>query len=127
MSEVKYKKAYFHIDDLKYAIEGYYNQSQLWNGWACPCFTKKVIDEFILKEDVRRFYKYEYNSEIDTYFVYDLLNTEDDPEEYEGRDVLYDDKYIHVYDLGAWSWIWSVISIDELIKYHIKLIKEQWM
>ena len=42
------EKAYFSIDRENEYYEGYHNPKKLWNGWAMPCFEKRMTDIYTL-------------------------------------------------------------------------------
>jgi hypothetical protein len=101
------RKTRFVIDTNEKTYEGY-TDGTLWNGWECPWFTKEVAEEMmgdLNKEGVRT----EYNQETDSY----IIEVEfDEPDVFEGSDVVTEDGIKHLYPIGAWCWIWDEVTED---------------
>lgn len=103
-----------------------YTLGDTWNGWECPYFTKEVGEEMInfLKSyndsSIAFFYAekdafvFEAN-EIDDFSEEDLkkdfslcedLSKKGLVDIFTGTDLIFEDHTIHVYDIGAYNWIW---------------------
>lgn len=107
-----YKKYYFNIDSSPIFIEGY-TKGNCWNGWECPCFTKGVVDKYIQTEEMRCAFKSTYDPISDTYTFID--NYGDDGSFLEkGHDIVVNGITKHVYDVGAYAWIWDKYTEEEV-------------
>lgn len=117
---MKTRKTKFYIDAFDGEFEGY-TLGQHWNGWACPFFTKEVgmqvveeFEKFNDKEGWGKGYKAWYDKEKDAFCFVDPNSTEeDDPEIYEGHDIVFENKTLHVYPIGSFGWVWD--EVRELI------------
>lgn len=99
------RKTRFVIDTNEKSYEGY-TDGRLWNGWECPWFTKEVTEEMMIdlnKEGVWT----EYNQETDSYII--KSENCDEPDVFEGYDVVTEDGPMHLYPIGAWCWIWDEV------------------
>lgn len=103
------RKTRFVIDTNEKTYEGY-TDGTLWNGWECPWFTKEVAEEMMKdlnKEGVRT----EYDEERDSYIV--EVEQCDEPDVFDGADVVTEDGIKHLYPIGAWCWIWDEVMEEE--------------
>ena len=112
------RKAFFSIkdiDDFPF-LEGY-TYGTLWNGWACPLFSKEEIDKNISKMRIacntneNNFY---YDEKSDSYIV---KFEDEDSTISKGSDRMTSDGNKHLYDLGSFSWIWNEFDESEKINY----------
>jgi len=102
----------FHSGRFSMNGEGHYPgyaTLRTWNGWATPCFEKKVADEIM--EDVNEFLDPEgtsitYSEASDSYVIRDL-NQPSEQEFYEGSTVQTPDGPKRVYALGSCWWTWD--------------------
>lgn len=97
-------KAVFTIGDDPKAYIGY-TDGQLWNGWATPHFelseARKVMLDYNLK----------YDDKTDTFIFSDdddIITT------WQGYDIQTQDGTKHLYDIGAYSWVWDTYSAREV-------------
>lgn len=100
----------FSMDFLEKKSYPGYTFGQLWNGWACPFFSKEVTLK-ILKELTNQknsSITFSFDQEFNTFFVFDSNNSEDDPPDIaSGQDILISqDHHIHLYPLGSQTWCW---------------------
>jgi hypothetical protein len=99
------KKNVFTIGGFEYPHIGYTSGAR-WNGWATPCFE---IDEAlaVMKEfnaDDPEFPMF-YDKTTDSFCI---DNTEDKIfEEWKGENIETEDGIKHLYDIGAYSWVWE--------------------
>ena len=104
------RKTRFGIDCLEEVFVGYTN-GELWNGWACPRFTKEVADKIVELHNHSDGCKATYDEETDTYYFY--FDGDDEPYEHKGFDADTVDGVKHLYDIGAWCWIWDEIEEEK--------------
>lgn len=103
------RKTRFVIDTNEQTYEGY-TDGRLWNGWECPWFTKEVADEMMRdlnKEGVET----EYHHKTDSYII--KSEDWDEPDVFDGRDIITEDGPMHLYPIGAACWIWDEVVEDE--------------
>ncbi len=98
------KKTRFVIDTNEKIYEGY-TDGTLWNGWECPWFTKEVTEE-MMRDLNKEGVKTEYDEERDSYIVHQI---DDEPDVYDGADVVTEEGIKHLYPIGAWCWIWDEV------------------
>ncbi len=108
------EKAYFSIDRENEYYEGYHNPKKLWNGWAMPCFEKKIVD--IMKEKHnQRGDNMEYDKENDRY-IYTYFDGGTDIFESIRLDT--PDGKKKLYQIGAGYWVWDYYSLEEAKKLY---------
>lgn len=102
-----YRPASFAVDGIDEEFAGF-TAGDLWNGWACPAFTRQVADQVLVASEANG-YRWQYNAALDAFEV----QHEDDPEDYEpqvfsGVTVTLDNgRSINAYVIGAYSWTWT--------------------
>lgn len=103
-----FEKATFCIDSIPgIQFTGFHDGSD-WNGFACPYFERKVAEQ-VLDASVNNGFIWSYNTAEDTFEV--RLSNEPssyEPEIFEGQEIVVEDQQIHVYPIGAYSWIWGM-------------------
>lgn len=104
-------KKLFTIDDGNIFI-GYTDGSR-WNGWATPYFpfeeAQKVAHDFNEYTE----HKMQYDHIYDKFYVWN--ENLDDFEMWQGADVQTDEGIKHLYGIGAYSWVWDMISLQAVI------------
>lgn len=104
-----WRKTEFQIEcGPKY--EGY-TKGEHWNGWACPRLTKEAALKLCADTDNGMIW---YNEERDMIVSQNDFEDPTDNEEFEGKDIIVDGEVIHVYPVGAWSWIWDDCAEQEI-------------
>lgn len=95
-------KAVFTIGDSSNVYIGY-TDGTLWNGWATPSFelseARKVMLDYNLK----------YDSKTDTF-----ISDDDIVATWQGYDIQTPEGTKHVYNIGAYSWVWDTYSAREV-------------
>lgn len=89
------------IDGLV-STPAYVDDDELWNGWLCPYF--KAEDIHLIQEMLDAIGEgefIEYNADEDAYVVHVAFD-EDAEDWYVGKDV----DGMHLYPIGAGSWVW---------------------
>lgn len=124
--------AYFSIDQWEgepdhsigmYKLKDYegvafkgYTHGYSWNGWATPCFEYEtalyLINDMNMMEETDRA---RYDEESDSFIIkaYDYPE-EDDPEVYEGADIIVNGETKHVYGIGSGFWCWDTYKESEV-------------
>lgn len=100
-----YYQKYFEIGDGKVRYPGY-TRGERWNGFACPYFTKEVGQQ-IAKDGSTEDYYLIFDEKKDRFVYHDCDCDQLEYEVFEGEDIIVDGENIHVYPIGAFSWIWS--------------------
>lgn len=107
------KKAVFTIGEYPKAYIGYTNGDD-WNGWATPHFTleeaKRVAEGFNETAE----FPMEYDNIYDQFYILDM-NTKE-LETWKGIDYATDEGIKHLYDIGAYCWVWDQ-AIDQDCNY----------
>lgn len=119
------KRTIFTIDGIAPAYIGY-TSGRLWNGWATPNF--EINEALQVMAD--------YNKDTDNPMHYDeetdsfrIAETEyADEEIWKGANVQTDEGIKHLYDIGAYCWVWDAVNdndrrylaqqVEEFIFYH---------
>jgi hypothetical protein len=106
-------KSVFTTDNI-HVFEGY-TKGDKWNGWDTPYFTKDVALKVLewLKQRLD-YHKSEYDSKLDAMIT---AYESDDVEVWEGMDIVVNGETIHVYPIGAYSWIWETIPNVKVYEY----------
>lgn len=113
-----FKYMYFNIDDSTVRYPGY-TRGERWNGWACPRFTKEVGLQIAKDTGIEDYYLV-FDEENDRFVYHDCNDEPNEHETFEGTDIVVDTEIIHVYPIGAWSWIWT----DYEHKYSRSVLEE---
>ena len=100
-----FRLMYFNIDDSTARYPGY-TRGERWNGWACPRFTKEVGLQIAKDTGIEDYYLI-FDEENDRFVYHDCNDEPNEHETFEGTDIVVDTEIIHVYPIGAWSWIWT--------------------
>lgn len=86
------------------AYDAYIEKDVNWNGWACPWFTKEIVEEILTYLGYEWYYhsnkdEFEFrwpnDNEIDVVF---------------GHNISVNDTHEHLYPLGNKSWIWDEVE-----------------
>ena len=104
------EKAYFNIDGENEYYEGYHNPKKNWNGWAMPCFEKKIAD-IIKEEQNQRGDNMKYEEENDRY-IYTYKDGGTDTFDSITLETLNGKKKL--YQIGAGYWVWDYYSLKEI-------------
>ena len=96
------KRAFFTADPNNEPYFKGYTSGSLWNGWECPSFEIDEAMEIMASynshwEDERPMY---YDASTDTFYV-------DKHEYYIGFNAQTEDGLKHLYDIGAYGWMWE--------------------
>lgn len=114
------QKAIFTIGEYPKAYIGY-TSGRLWNGWATPAFeldeAKRVAEGF---NECAEF-PMQYDEVYDQFYILDTETS--DLETWKGEDVLTTEGIKHLYDIGAYSWVWDKVG-DSDIKYLAEVIED---
>ena len=124
--EKKMRKTRFAIDGYEGTFEGYTN-GRIWNGFACPCFTKEVGMEICRANNEVNDATYHmwYDEKTDSFIRLDDMF---EPEVFTGVDV----DGMHLYPIGYACWIWDEYPskmqwydiVEEFIRKHYNLTEE---
>jgi hypothetical protein len=120
-------KKIFTMDGISQAYIGYTDGSR-WNGWATPYFTKdealRLMSDYNKNTESPMFY----NKQYDTFYHFgtDCYGGE----MWRGLDYNTEDGKQHLYNIGAYCWIWDDVTprrmrdiahqTEEFIYYHDK-------
>lgn len=102
-----YRSASFVVDGINEEFAGF-TIGDLWNGWACPVFTRQAAEQVLIASEANG-YRWQYNPASDAFEV----RHEDDAADYEPQvcngvtATLDDGRRIDVYAIGAYSWTWT--------------------
>jgi len=121
-----WRKMFVDIDDATKSVLCITDDAH-WNGWECPRFTKEEADKVVAFYSNRaEGYPAQYNQAADQYEFFmqddwddhcneqiDEDNEDSGWEIYKGYDIWMDGEPVHVYAIGAWSWIWSESQWDD--------------
>ena len=114
------QKAIFTIGEYPKAYIGY-TSGRLWNGWATPAFelaeAKRVAEGFNETAENPILYDEVY----DQFYILDKESGE--LEKWEGCEIQTSEGFKHVYDIGAYSWVWDKVG-DADIKYLAEAIED---
>lgn len=117
MMEEKYVKGWFNCCENSNVLEGYSILNEDWNGAACPCFTKDVVDQYITSYECTEWYEVFYSERLDTYFFVDL-ECDNNVIQYKGKNIEIESGELkHVYDIGSCIFLWDR---EEKLEDHIK-------
>jgi hypothetical protein len=99
-------KGQFSIDDGERYFDGY-TFGDLWNGWACPYFTKETgiaIAEHYEKKWGLKLAYHEANDEM----IEGFTHTDDDgyEDEFSAVRAIYNGKELTLFGIGAFGWVW---------------------
>lgn len=110
-----YRKGYFTIDSFgKQSFEGY-TTGMTWNGFATPYFEKDVALRIVELFKGNDFEVAKYNEDEDVIMI-GLTNQVENIEAFEGTDIEVGGQVVHVYPVGAYSWVWDEIPNAKLYK-----------
>ena len=87
-----------------------YTQDYYWNGWECPTFDRENTEK-ILAWVASTGCETLFNEDEDAAVVIDP-NNDGEAEVFEGYDISVDGETIHVYAVGAYSWIWDEVAAE---------------
>lgn len=105
-SEPVYRKTRFCMDSLPGLYEGYAS-GETWNGWACPLFDYNTAEE-VLRASSQNGFNWRFDSSGDRFIVTNENDSGDyEPEEFVGLELMIEDERVHLYPIGARSWIWE--------------------
>ena len=107
-------KTIFTIGDVDGAYIGY-TSGRRWNGWATPYFELAEATEVMQDFNKCADNLMKYDETYDQFYVWDEGN--DDYEMWQGNDYETDEGIKHLYDIGAYSWVW-----DDITEYDIENI-----
>lgn len=116
----KLKKGYFTYDYEK-MYEGYYLDSEKWNGWYVPYFEKNVALK-IAKDLNNEFFKSYFDKDSDSFVIIDKMYIDDknknqDKNEYTSFYPAYTETYnnqkIKVYSIGGWAIAWNLKELKK--------------
>lgn len=109
-----YRKTAFEIEGIECNYEGY-TMGEHWNGWECPRFTKEIAMQIAsdYTESGREFGQIAHYDKAADAFYFENPDQYDEPEEYQGHDIVCNGEKFHVYAVGAWCWIWDEVIPEE--------------
>ena len=105
-----YRPARFVIDGVDAEFPGF-TSGELWNGWACPAFTRQIAEQILIASESNG-YHWRYNPAINAFEVWH----EDDPEDYEPQIFNAmaanpeDGSSVEIYAIGTYSWTWTEVE-----------------
>ncbi len=118
---IKIKKlleiAYFNIGNTEY-YEGYHIKGNTWNGWAMPCFEKRIAD--LIKHNFSsNNFQIVYDKYTDSYICKTIENDKVSQVDIAGKKVINTkDGEKQVYDFGSIGWTWNSYTLDEAKEKH---------
>jgi len=96
-----YSPATFTLEGIEEKFEGW-TDGLMWNGWARPCFTRKVAERILQASG----YRWSYEPSEDALIV--TTSPDAEPEHFPAETIeLGDGGCVTVHFLGAGSWIWE--------------------
>ena len=115
------RKAKFYIDGLGDGIYPGFTEGDHWNGFACPFFEKetgmKIIDAWIAAgKEITPEVEYTASFDLETDSFYFDDDCGDGSIQFEGLDIVYEGKTVHVYPIGASFWVWDEFSEEEEVE-----------
>ena len=123
MESKQFKKKYFTIEDNTPYYPGY-TRGERWNGWACPRFTKEVGLQIAKDTGIEDYYLV-FDEENDRFVYHDCNDEPNEHETFEGTDIVVDTDIIHVYPIGAWSWVWQSYDYAYTNELLVELLTER--
>lgn len=102
-----HQRGRFVIED-SISFQGFKN-GNYWNGWECPVFTKEVSEK-ILNRFMRKQDEAFYDKEKDAFIVRFFECKDEEPEVFEGTDIVVGGQTYHVYGIGSFSWCWDEVK-----------------
>lgn len=115
--------AYFNIGNTEY-YEGYHIKGNNWNGWAMPCFEKRIAD--LIKHNFSsRDFQIIYDKNTDCYICKTIENDKISQVDVAEKKIINTkDGEKQVYDFGSIGWTWDSYTLDEAKeKYNANIIK----
>jgi hypothetical protein len=109
------EKAYFTIGETTVAYEGF-TLGGYWNGWACPMFTDDVAIQ-ILQDCTNSISDKVWFDAENNCFCAHFDGALEEVEIYEGKEYEYEGKTYMLYDIGAYSWVWDKVKLDDNYEY----------
>lgn len=98
------RKSVFTIGEYPKAYIGY-TKGDRWNGWATPRFEKEEALRVAEGFNEMAEYPIQYDKVYDQFYMLDLENAE--LITWKGTDVHTDEGIKHLYDIGAYWWVWE--------------------
>jgi hypothetical protein len=118
-------KTIFTIDGITPAYIGY-TSGKLWNGWATPCFEINEALQVMADYNKDTGNPMFYDEATDTFRIPETEYA--DEEMWKGANVATEEGIKHVYDIGAYCWVWDAVNdgdrrylaqqVEEFIFYH---------
>lgn len=109
------EKAYFHIGETAICYEGF-TLGGYWNGWACPMFTFDVAMT-ILQNCTNSIHDKFWFDDVNNRLCAQFDGALEEIEIYEGEEYWYDGKLYTLYDVGAYSWVWDKVNLQDNLEY----------
>lgn len=107
---ITHRPGRFAVDGIGVEFSGF-TTGDLWNGWACPVFTRQVAEQILVASEING-YHWQYDSATNAFEV----RHEDDPNDFEPQTfngiiiALDDGSSAETYPIGAYSWTWSEVG-----------------
>jgi hypothetical protein len=115
------RKAVFTIGEYPKAYIGY-TSGRLWNGWATPHFelaeAKRVAEGFNETAE----FPMQYDEVYDQFYILDTETS--DLETWKGIDVPTNEGIKHLYDIGAYSWVWDEAASNGECRHLAQVIED---
>jgi hypothetical protein len=89
--------------------DAYIIDNERWNGWVIPFFTREQVGPYLACQNTVAEYTAVFDEAKDAVIV-KCWQGEDEPEEAVGVDITVDGETLHVYPIGAFSWIWEEVE-----------------
>lgn len=142
------RKTWFGFDEG--ALYPGFTKGERWNGWACPRFAKEVAVEY-MEDYKRQGMSAHYDEATDAFYfqmeegtpfgVVDYVDNDGFTtyvgwDSHKGFDIEVNGQVIHVYAIGAWSWIWDEYprgtrkseeeELEEFLETEAENVKRIW-
>jgi len=82
-----------------------------WNGWAKPAFTKAQLRPYLKWQNEQEGYTARFDPARDAVITRWVDDDEDDV--WGGEDITVNGRKLHVYAVGAGSWVWSEVRRED--------------
>lgn len=104
-----HRQASFQIDSIANTIFTGYTDDGEWNGFDRPLFDFEAAQQ-VLAQSHKNGFSWQYDLQSDFFSVIYDRNLEDEAEVFAGENIIVEGKEVHVYPVGAGSWMWNKLE-----------------